>query len=278
MNKFAVIAFSKEEQAYEGLEALQQLHAEGTLTVYGTGVVQRDADGTVRILKRSDQGPVGLGVGALVGGLVGLFGGPVGAAVGAAVGGAAGGLRDELHMIMSDDFLERVEQTLAPGRFAVIAEISEQWVAPLDLRIAKLGGKVVREERDALAVDLLEQRMNARRAALTQRKAERARARAAEAAQRAGSEAAALERSLELEIEDARWALTSMVNSAEQRVDQMEQELTAKVKALEAQATGAKPWVKSYVDARIGEMRKEYAERKQKLTKANELTREALRY
>ena len=113
MSKFAVIVFSEEVRAYQGLEALQQLHAEGTLTVYGTGVVQRDADGTVRILKRADQCPAGLGVGALVGGLVGLFGGPVGAAVGAAVGGAAGGLRDELHVIMSDDFLERVEQT--PG-------------------------------------------------------------------------------------------------------------------------------------------------------------------
>jgi len=278
MNKFAVIVFSEEQQAYEGLEALQQLHAEGSLTVYGTRVVARDADGTVRILKPSDEGPVGLGVGALVGGLVGLFGGPVGAAVGVAVGGAAGGVRDELHMIMSDDFLDRVEQTLAPGKFAVVAEIAEQWVAPLDLRIGKLGGKVVREERDSLAVDLLEQRMTARRAALAQRKAERARARAEEAAQRAGSAASAMERSLELEIEDARWALTRMINSAEKRVDQMEQELTAKVKALEAQAAGAKPWVKSYVDARIAEMRKEYAERKQKLTKANELTREALRY
>jgi len=278
MNKFAVIVFSDEKQAYEGLHALQQLHAEGTLTVYGTGVVERGADGAIRILKRNDQGPIGLGVGALVGGLVGLFGGPLGAAVGAAVGGMAGGLRDELHSIMSDDFLDRVEQTLAPGKFAVTAEISEQWVAPLDLRMAELGGKVVREERDALAVDLLEQRMNARRAALAQRKAERARAKAEEAAQRAGSQAAAMEALLASEIEDARWALTSMVNAAERRVDQMEQELNAKVTALEAQAAGAKPWVRSYVDARIAEMRKEYAERKQKLTRANELTREALRY
>ena len=278
MNKFAVIVFSEEKKAYEGLHALQQLHAEGTLTVYETGVVERDPGGAVRVLKRNDQGPIGLGVGALVGGLVGLFGGPLAAAVGAAVGGAAGGVRDELHMIMSDEFLDRVEQRLAPGKFAVITEISEQWVAPLDLRMAELGGKVVREERDAFAVDLLEQRMNRRRAALAQRKAERARAKAEEAAQRAGSEAAEMERLLELEIEDARWALTSMVNSAEKRVDQMEQELNAKVKALEAQAAGAKPWVKSYVDARIAEMRKEYAERKQKLTKANELTREALRY
>ncbi len=277
MSEFAVIVFS-DEKAYEGLHALQQLHAEGTLTVHGTGVVERGADGAIRILKRNDQGPIGLGVGALVGGLVGLFGGPLGAAVGAAVGVMAGGLRDELHSIMSDEFLDRVEQTLAPGKFAVIAEISEKWVAPLDLRMAELGGKVVREERHTLAVDLLEQRMKARREALAQHKAERARAKAEEAAQRAGSEAAAIETSLESEIEDARWALTSMVNAAERRVDQMEQELNSKVTALEKQAAGAKPWVRSYVDARLAELRKEYAERKQKLTKANELTREALRY
>ena len=151
MNKFAAIVFPDERSAYEGLHALRQLHAEGTLTVYGTHVVKRDASGLLHTLKQNDQGPIGLGVGALVDALVGLFGGPVGAALGAAVGGAAGGMHDELHNIVSDEFLERLEQNLSAGRFAVITEISEDWVAPLDARMAELGGTVVREEREPFA-------------------------------------------------------------------------------------------------------------------------------
>ena len=187
-------------------------------------------------------------------------------------------MRDALHMGVGDEFLERVEQTLSEGKFAVIGEISEQWVAPLDLRMAELGGNVVREERETFAEEVLKERMNAHRATLAQRKAEHARARAERAAERAGSEAASRERSLEIEIEDARWKLTSMANKAEKWVDQMEQELNAKVEALEAQAAGAKPWVRAYVDDRIAEIRKEYAEQKQKLSRANELAHEALRY
>jgi len=278
MSKFAVIVFPDETSAYEGLHRLQELHAEGILSVYGTGVVQREAGGDIRTLKRNGEGPIGFGVGALVGGLIGLFGGPIGAAVGAAVGGAAGGVRDELHMIVSDEFLERVEQRLSTGRFAVIAEISEQWVAPLDTRMAEIGGTVVREEREAFAEELLEKRMSARRATLAQRTAERELAKAEHAADSAGSEAMSRERSLEIEIEDARWKLTSMASRAEKCLDQMEQELNAKIQALQAQSADAKPWVRSYVEERIAEIRKDYAERKQKLTRANELTHEALRY
>ena len=178
MNKFAALVFPDERSAYEGLHALRQLHAEGTLTVYGTHVVKRDASGLLHTLKQNDQGPIGLGVGALVGGLVGLFGGPVGAALGAVVGGAAGGMRDEFHNIVSDEFLERLEQNLSAGRFAVITEISEDWVAPLDARMAELGGTVVREEREPFAEELLERRMSARRATLARHRTERERARA----------------------------------------------------------------------------------------------------
>jgi len=120
--------------------------------------------------------------------------------------------------------------------------------------------------------------MSARRATLARHKTERERSRAELAAEDAGSAAMSKESSLESEIEDARWKLTSMANKAERWVDQMEQELNAKVEALEAQATGAKPWVRSQVGERISEIRKDYAERKEKLIRANELTRQALRY
>ncbi len=44
MSTFAVMAFGDEKKAYEGLHALQVLHAEGAVTVWGSAVLQRETD------------------------------------------------------------------------------------------------------------------------------------------------------------------------------------------------------------------------------------------
>lgn len=172
MSTFAMMVFEDEKKAYEGLHAVQALHAEGSLTVWGTDVLQRDADGRISILKRDDEGPLGTGLGALAGGLVGLFGGPLGAAVGVALGATVGGVGDLVHLGVSEEFLAAVERDLAPGKFAVIAEIVEEWVVPLDTRMEDLGAKVVREDRVAFEADLIEKRVSARKARLAQLEAE----------------------------------------------------------------------------------------------------------
>ncbi len=41
MSKFAVMVFEDEKKAYEGLQALQELHAEGSLTVWAKPEVRR---------------------------------------------------------------------------------------------------------------------------------------------------------------------------------------------------------------------------------------------
>ena len=139
MNKFVVLVLPDEAKAYDAVKALRELHQEGSVTVYGTAVVQRDANGSLTI-KQRDEAPVGLGVGALAGGLIGLLGGPAGAAVGMAAGSVAGGWRDLLHAEVSDEFLEKVQRDLAPDGFGVIAEVSEEWTAPIDARTSGAGG------------------------------------------------------------------------------------------------------------------------------------------
>lgn len=277
MSKFALMVFADEKKAYEGLHALQELHAEGNLTVWGTDVLARDAGGKVTILKSDEQGPLGTGLGALAGGLVGLFGGPVSAAVGVAVGATAGGVGDLLHVGVSDDFLAAVERDLAPGKFAVIAEISEEWIVPLDTRMEELGGKVVREDRLEFAEDALEKRVNARKARLAQLRAEHAQRKAERARERASSKAEAMMQTLLTEeMEDERRKLESIAEKSEKRLDSARQELNAKVEALLAQASGATPEVKSRIERRMVEVRSEFAEREQKLKRARELTNQAL--
>ena len=233
--------------------------------------------GGSRIVKRDDQGPLGTGLGALAGGLVGLFGGPVGLAVGAAVGAAAGGVGDLVHLGVSDEFLAAVERDLAPGKFAVIAEISEEWIVPLDTRMEALGAKVVREDRDDFAEDALEKRVNARKARLAQLKAEHAQRKAERARERASTKAEAMMQTLLTEeIEDERRRLESIADKSEKRLDSARKELSAKVEALLSQASGAGPEVRSRIEQRMIEVRSEFAEREQKLERARELTRQAL--
>jgi len=278
MSTFAVVVFPDEKRAYEGLRAYRELHAEGILTVYGTAVVQRDAQGALSILKRKDQGPLGTGVGALLGGVIGLFGGPVGAAIGLLGGAVAGGVRDCVHLEVSDEFLHRIEVDLTPGKFAVIAEVSEEWGAPLDTRMEALGAKVMREERETFEDDLLEKRVNVRKAALARRKAERAQRKAERTAERAGAKANSMEVLLAADIGDELWKLENMAEKAAKRLDAAKQELDAKLEALQAQASGAKPEVRSRIDQRIADIRKEFAKREEILTRAKELARQVLNY
>jgi uncharacterized membrane protein len=71
MNKMIVVVFDNERQAYEGYRALKDLHADGTITLYGDAVIAKDASGTVFVKEAADKGPLGTAVGLLTGSLVG---------------------------------------------------------------------------------------------------------------------------------------------------------------------------------------------------------------
>jgi uncharacterized membrane protein len=262
MDKFVVVVFPDERRAYEGVSQLRQLHEEGSVSLWATSVVRREADGTLTIVQEGDPGPLGVGVGALTGGLIGLFGGPVGAAVGLAGGGVVG---DALHAGVSRDFLEELRGELAPGKYAVVAEVSEDWLAPLDTRMDALGGNVIREAQTTFVDDMIETRANAVRDELSQRRTEHA-----------GAKAERMESKLNDRIEKTQEKLQKAAEKARARLDDTKEELNAKIHALEEQSEQAPPEVKQRVQQRIAEIRKDFEQREQKLTRAYELTQEAL--
>ena len=49
MSKFVVVVFPNEAQAYQGTRAFMDLHAEGSITLYGMAVVAKDAEGKFAI-------------------------------------------------------------------------------------------------------------------------------------------------------------------------------------------------------------------------------------
>lgn len=265
MNKLIAVVFPDEKNAYEAVHALQELHGDGSVTLYGSTVVQRQAHGSLSVEEKTDQGPLSVAVGSVIGALIGLFGGAPGIIAGLGAGGLIGGWGHYLHTDVSDEFLEDIARELRPGDFAVIAEVQEEWTTPVDTRMAQLGGKVVRESRKTFVEDLIEKRIKATKSEVETRKTER---------QSAKAEKMASE--LTAQIEDAAEKLARTADKARDRLERAKEEMNAKIQALQEQAANARPEVKTRIEQRIAEVRKDFSEREQKLNRAYALTQEAL--
>ena len=137
MDKMLVVVFDDESKAYEGIKALRELHAEASLALYAAAVIAKDANGTVSVKQAADEGPLGTVLGLTTGSLIGLLGGPVGLAVGAVTGTLVGSLYDLAQLGVGEDFLAEVSQYLSPGKAAVVAEVDEEWITPLDARMER---------------------------------------------------------------------------------------------------------------------------------------------
>jgi uncharacterized membrane protein len=265
MRKFVVVIFPNETKAYEGTRAFQELNAEGSLTLYGMTVVSKAADGTLSVKQAADQGPLGTASGMLAGALIGLLGGPVGAALGMGGGTLVGGAFDLVNLGVSTDFVQQVSQKLTSGRAAVITDVDEEWVTPLDTRMEAIGGLVVREWRTDFEDEQYHRELNARKAELAQLKAEFTRAREENQAK------------LKAKIEEAESRLQGSLDRAQAWLDRREEETEAKAKALEEQAARARDDTRAKMEKRSAELREDYHRRAEKLKQARELTKAALK-
>lgn len=161
MSKYVVVTFPTEVKAYEGMRALQGLHDEGDLTVYAAAVLTKDAEGHLTLREEQDQGPAGTAVGSLIGGLIGAFGGPVGLAAGMAGGALIGSMIDLNDAGVGTEFLTDVAARLEEAQAAVVAEVEEGWVLPLDTRMEVLDGVVLRRHRIDVEAERLDREIDA---------------------------------------------------------------------------------------------------------------------
>jgi uncharacterized membrane protein len=160
MERFLAVVVPDEKKAVACLHVLEELDADGDVTLFAADIVQRDQregpDGTLSVVHQTDRGPIGMGVGMLVGSLIGLFGGPVGVAAGFASGGLIGGWVQHVYYArVAARFMEEIRKELSPGGFAVLAELDEAYSCRLEERVAPLGcTRVIRESRKTLAKQL----------------------------------------------------------------------------------------------------------------------------
>jgi uncharacterized membrane protein len=155
-----------------------RLDSEGNITVYAYAVLAKHADGTASIKQGDDSGPLGTLLGTSLGSLIGLLGGPAGLAIGAAAGFGVGGAADLNNARIGEDFIDDVSKMLLPNRVAVVAEIEEDWVTPVDTRMEAIGGSVFRRALSDVKKTVDNEEVAGMKADFAQMKAELAKAHA----------------------------------------------------------------------------------------------------
>jgi len=228
MDRMLVVVFDTESKASEGRKALLQLEDEGNIVVYAHAVVAKNADGTITVKQGNQPGPLGFLVGTTLGSLIGLLGGLPGIAIGAAAGLVAGSVADLNNARIGGDFVDDVSKELLPHRFAVVAEIQEDWTTPVDTRMEALGGTVFRRTLSEVKHTVNDEDIAALKADFAQLKAEHAEARADRKAK------------LQEKINQLDSKLQAYLQKNKERREAAERQAKAKVEILKAKAAALK--------------------------------------
>jgi uncharacterized membrane protein len=227
MDRMLVVVFDSEGKAYEGKKALLSLDSEGSIGVFAYAVVTKRSDGKLSVKTEDDPGPIGTLVGTTVGTLIGLLGGPAAGVVAGAAGASLGATFDVDSARIGSDFIYDVGDLLAPNKSAVLAEIDEDWTAPVDTRMEAIGGKVVRRALSDVNETVNREDVAAMKADLAQFKAELAQSRAERKAK------------LQSMIDDLDSRIQTRAQKVKERREAAEQQARAKAQVLKKRAAVA---------------------------------------
>ncbi|HTY46668.1 MAG TPA: DUF1269 domain-containing protein [Methanomassiliicoccales archaeon] len=248
MEKMLVVVFDNETKAYEGSRILNELDAEGGVTVHAASVIGRNADGALMVKKVEGGFPLRTVEGTAIGGLIGLLGGPVGFGIGAVAGSVAGATSDIFRDVVDEDFLSEVSAKLTPGKFAVLADLSEEWVTPLDTKMEGLGGVVFRTAKQNFEDSRLDKVVRDLKVEIDDLQAEQKKA------------ASSRKAKLQAKIDGLNAKLKNKQEQGKQRLDQRMSDDDVKIKSLKEKQANAVGDAKSSLKARMVEIRKDYNE------------------
>ena len=263
MHKVLVSVFDDEKTAFQGLTALKQLHSNGDISLYGSAVVAKAADGTISIKQEADSGPIGTLAGVVTGSLVGILGGPAGVALGAYVGGMGGLFVDMFNEGVSLDFVDEVGTALKPGKVAVVTDIDEMWVVPVETELGKLGATTFRR----YAGDIVDEQLT--------REAEETNADLAQLRREMGETAASAKAAVQARIEADERKLQDLGARIDAESEKQTAQFKQRIAKLQEQTKTANDRRKAEIEARISELKAANESRSAKLEKARALTRQA---
>ena len=143
MTEYATaITFPQTSTTYEAFSKLSA--AANQYGVRSAGIIERDAQGQLRVPESGDAAGIGIASGSVIGMLVGVLGGPIGMLLGWSVGAASGALYDAERLDTGDEAIAAFGRLIPPGGNAILAVTDEVTTAPLEQFAAGLGGKVSR--------------------------------------------------------------------------------------------------------------------------------------
>lgn len=249
MKKMLAVVFGDEKAAYEGVRALSALDRDCSIAVDSLAVIKKNADGTISRERVDDEFPVGTLACTALGGVIGLLGGPVGVAVGMGTGALLGFIGDLYTFEGSADFLSDISTALTPGKYAIVADVDEEWVTPVDTRMEALGGVVFRTVTNSVEDEHRASVAAAQRAELDQLKAEHAKAESDRKAK------------LQAQIDHLHARMEKRRQQDQARSKQAEEELHMKVQTLQRKADQEQGGLKTAIEARIARLRDDYQRR-----------------
>jgi hypothetical protein len=180
-----------------------------------------------------------------------------------AAGSLGGVAYDIANLGVGADFVEEVARGLTPGKSAVVAEVEEGWIAPLNGRIGSIGGIVYRRSRSDV-IDF----QNDRDAATLRREMGELQN---ELAQAMGD----AKEGIKSAIGSTRTALEAAEGRARARIDAMNRTVDTKLQALQAQAAKSKGEARARIERQIADIKSDRDLRTTKLHQAWQLTKEA---
>ena len=248
MEKMLVVVFDDESKAREGFKALARLDSSDDISVYAEAVVKKNNDGSLAVSELSDVFPVGEVTGTSFGALLDLMGYSLVPGSDTAAGALAGSIDDLDRAGVTIDFLIDVSGRLKPGRWAVVADISEEKIGPLDSAMKALGGTVFRVTRESM-----EDEQN-KRAVAAMRNDEKA-------LEKEEKEEEHEERKAELheKIQALHDKMHSKLENAKLKSQQRKLEAEAKVNHLKQKMANANGRAKASLEARIHEQKEDAA-------------------
>lgn len=180
---------------------------------------------------------------------MGLLGGPAGLLIGAGAGVFIGSIVKLGHAGVTDEFVQDVTKAMTPGKAAVVADIAEDWVTPVDTRMEELGGVIFRRARTEVRHLQHDRDAAAHRAEIEQLKAERAQARSDRLAK------------IDARIDSLRKKLEDALERERSNMLLRQKQREARIRALQAKADQSQGEIRQRLEARIAELRRDYEEK-----------------
>jgi uncharacterized membrane protein len=267
MEKIIFISFNNEKQAHDGVRALRELR---TVTLYAGALIAKDPDGKIVVKESAVERPAATLGGLLMDSLVGLLG-PAAIAIDSGSGALLGAAINAAKAGITTEFVQTIETELASGKIGLIAEVDEEWVTPIDIRMEALGATVFRQTRTQLEDAFFEKEIEAQQTELAILGSEKA----ANAKIEEKQESAERNARLQAKIEATKRKIQEKKNQLAERIQYVKEEGEERIALLQDQKITADEESRIQLDQRLKDIRAEYQLRAKKLTKALERSKRA---